>query len=116
MTIRRDDLDRRIDLSDVVTGRRLPPVHPGDILREDFLRPWGISVYALANALHVPRSRANDIAIGRRAVTADTALRLARFFCTSPDFWLNLESRFDLDTAERTSRRRIDREVTPRAA
>jgi antitoxin HigA-1 len=117
MTIRREEVeDRRVDYSDVATGRRLPPVHPGEILRIDFLEPLGLSVYELANALKVPRSRANDIARGRRAVTTDTALRLARYFGTTPQFWISLQARYDLDVAERGLRRKIEREVEPRAA
>ncbi|MGB6908531.1 MAG: HigA family addiction module antitoxin [Methyloceanibacter sp.] len=85
MTIKREDIDRRIvDFSEVASGRRLPPVHPGEILRDEFLTPMGISVYELAQALKVPRSRANDIVLGRRAITTDTALRLGRYFGMSP--------------------------------
>ena len=117
MSIKRGDLDAgRVDFSEVTTGRRLPPVHPGEILRDDFLEPMRISVYALAQALKVPRSRANDIVLGRRGVTADTAFRLARYFGTTPEFWVNLQARYDLDAASRTLRRRIEREVTPRVA
>ncbi|GER08802.1 transcriptional regulator [Iodidimonas muriae] len=117
MTIKREDIDERtVAFSDIATGRRLPPVHPGDILREDFLEPLGLSVYELAGALHVPRSRLNDIARGRRAITTDTALRLGRYFGTSPEFWINLQARHDLDVADRTVRRKIEREVAPRAA
>jgi antitoxin HigA-1 len=117
MSIKREDLDAgRIDFSDVGTGKRLPLIHPGEILRDEFLRPMKISVYTLAQAIKVPRSRVNDIVLGRRGITADTAFRLARYFGTSPDFWINLQARFDLDTADRKLRRRIEREVTPRAA
>lgn len=115
MTIKRDDLDK-VDFADVRSGRRLPPVHPGEILRNEYLTPLGMSVYALALAIKVPRSRVNDIALGRRAMTTDTAMRLARYFGTSPQFWLNLQARYDLDVAERSMRRRIEREVRPRAA
>ena len=76
----------------------------------------GLSVYGLANAIKVPRSRANDIVHGRRAVTADTALRLARYFRTTAEFWVNLQARHDLDVADRKLRKQIDREVEPRAA
>jgi len=76
----------------------------------------GISVYQLANALRAPRSRINDIVLGRRAVTTDTALRLGRYFGTSPEFWINLQARYDLGVAGRTVRRKIEQEVTPRAA
>ncbi len=104
------------DLKEVTTGKRVPPSHPGEILREDFLEPMGISVYALANAIKVPRSRVNDIVRGRRAITADTALRLARYFATSPEFWINLQAHYDLEVAKDTSRRRIEKEVEPHAA
>lgn len=117
MTVKREDLAAgHVDFGDVTTGRRLPPVHPGEILREDFLRAMRLSVYALAKAIKVPRSRMNDIILGRRAITADTAMRLARYFGTSAEFWINLQARYDLETAERTLRRRIEREVEPRAA
>jgi antitoxin HigA-1 len=117
MSIKRDDIDnRKIDFSDVATGRRLPPVHPGEILRGEFLTPLGISVYELANAIKVPRSRANDIVLGRRAVTTDTAMRLGRYFGMSSEFWINLQARYDLDIADRTLRRKIEHEVAPRAA
>lgn len=117
MRIKREDMDRgRIDFSDIASGRRLPPVHPGKILRDEFLTPLSISVYELANAIKAPRSRLNDIALGRRSVSTDTALRLARYFGTSPEFWINLQARYDLDAASRTARRRIEQEVTPRAA
>ena len=117
MTIKREDIESgKIDFSDVRSGRRLPPIHPGEILREEFLIPMGISVYALANAIKAPRSRVNDIVLGRRAITIDTALRLARYFGTSAELWINLQARHDLEVAERTVRRRIGREVSPRAA
>jgi addiction module HigA family antidote len=117
MTIKREDVDSRaVDFSDIQSGRRLPPVHPGEVLRDEFLTPMGMSVYELANAIKVPRSRVNDIVLGRRAITTDTALRLARYFGTTPEFWVNLQAFHDLDAASRTLRRRIEREVTPRAA
>ena len=79
MTIEREDVDRCVlDISDVTTGRRLPPIHPGEILRDEFLIPLKISVYALANAIKTPRSRVNDIVLGHRAITTETALRLGR--------------------------------------
>ena len=117
MSIKRDDLDAgRVDFSEVATGKRLPLIHPGEILRDDFLQPMKISVYALAQAIKVPRSRVNDIVLGRRGITADTAFRLARYFGTTPGFWINLQARYDLDAADRKLRRRIEREVRPRAA
>jgi addiction module HigA family antidote len=117
MSIKRDDLDAgRIDFAGLTTGKRLPLIHPGEILRDDFLQPLKISVYTLALAIKVPRSRLNDIVLGRRGITADTAFRLARYFGTTPGFWINLQARYDLDAADRKLRRRIEREVSPRAA
>ena len=117
MSIKREDIERRkIDFSEVRSGRRLPPIHPGKILRDEFLMPMGISVYELAHAIKVPRSRANDIVRGLRAVTTDTAIRLGRYFGMTAEFWINLQARYDLDVADRTVRRRIEQEVTPRAA
>ena len=116
MSIKREDLDLgRIGLGEVTTGRRIPPTHPGEILRAEFLEPMGLSVYALAKAIKVPRSRLNDIVRGRRAITADTALRLARYFATSPELWITLQARYDLEIAKETSRRRIEKEVAPHA-
>ena len=117
MTIERDDVDRRqVDFSDVASGRRLPPVHPGEILRDEFLKPMGLSVYRLARALRISRPRLNDIVRGRRAVTVDTALRLGRYFGTTPAFWINLQTRFDLEVADGTVRQKIEREIEPHAA
>jgi addiction module HigA family antidote len=108
--------DKRVDLSEVTTGKRLPLVHPGEILRDDFLQPMKISVYTLAQDIKVPRSRVNDIVLGRRGISADTAFRLARYFGTTPDFWINLQARHDLEAVDQKLRRRIEREVRPRAA
>lgn len=117
MSISREDLDRgRIDFGDIVTGERLPPVAPGQILRGEFLEPMGISVYALARAIRVTRSRLNDIVLGRRAISADTALRLARYFAMTPEFWVNLQSAYDLEMAKATLAERVNAEVSPRAA
>ena len=117
MTVKREELDRQeIDFSDVASGRRLPPVHPGEILRDEFLTPMEISVYRLAQAIKVSRPRLNDIVLGRRSVTTDTALRLGRYFGMTPEFWINLQTRYDLDVADRTMRHKIEREVEPRTA
>ena len=117
MNIKREDVDAgRVDFAEVITGKKLPPIHPGEILRDEFLEPMKISVYALAQAIKVPRSRVNDIVLGRRGITADTAFRLARYFGTTPELWINLQARYDLDVANRTLRHRIEREVRPRAA
>ena len=78
-------------------AKRLAPVHPGEVLAEDFLNPLGLTQYRLAKSLTVPPRRINEIVHGKRAVTADTALRLARFFGTSERFWLNLQTSYDLE-------------------
>ena len=77
----------------------LPPIHPGEHLFEDFMKPLGLSRNALARELRVPPQRISEIVQGRRSITADTALRLAQYFGTSPAFWLNLQTRYDLQTA-----------------
>ncbi|HEX6261991.1 MAG TPA: HigA family addiction module antitoxin [Actinomycetota bacterium] len=94
--------------------KRLPPVHPGDILLEEFLSPMGISQYRLAKDIGVPPRRINEIVHGTRAVSADTALRLARYFRTSERFWLNLQAQYDLDVEYDRSGDRIEREISPR--
>ena len=91
--------------------RRVPPIHPGEILREEFLRPLGLSQYRLAKGLKVPPRRINEIVHGTRAVSADTALRLARFFGTSDRFWLNLQAVYDLDVERDRLGDRLRREV-----
>lgn len=116
MSIKREDLNRRaIDFSDAATGRRLPPVHPGEILQDEFLKPLGLSVSRLATSLKIPRPRLNDIMLGRRSVTIDTALRLGRYFGTTPEFWVNLQVRHDLDVADQALRWEIEREIEPHA-
>lgn len=92
------------------------PVHPGEILREDFLAPLGLSVNALAVALRVPATRLHEIVKERRAISPDTALRLARYFGGDAQSWLNLQSSFDLRRAELELRAAIEREVIPREA
>src|SRR5271165_95577 len=97
-------------------GRRkklLRPIHPGEILREEYLKPLGLSMNKLALDLRVPVTRISEIAHERRGITADTALRLARYFDTSARFWLNLQAAFDLEVAEDESSQRIEREVLP---
>ena len=117
MAIKREDLDSgSVDFTGLLSGRRLSPFHPGAILRDEFLTPMAISVYELSNAIKAPRTRINDVVLGRRGISTDTALRLARYFRTSPEFWLNLQARYDLDVANRTVRRKIEQEVAPRAA
>lgn len=89
------------------------PVHPGEILREDFLKPTGLSANALAKALRVPAPRINDIVLERRGISADTAMRLARYFGGDAQSWLNLQTIYDLRVAQRSSGRKIEREVVP---
>ena len=93
----------------IMTSQKLPPVHPGEILLEEYLKPLGISQNKLGRDLNVPAQRINDIVRGQRAITVDTALRLARYFHTTPQFWLNLQSRYDLELAEET--RLVDRVI-----
>jgi addiction module HigA family antidote len=92
-------------------AKRLPPVHPGEVLLEDFLKPLGLSQYRLAKSLSVPPRRINEIVLAKRTVTADTALRLARFFGTSDRFWLNLQAAYDLDVERDRLAGRLTKEV-----
>jgi len=93
--------------------KRLPPIHPGEILREEFLVPLGLSMNRLALDLRVPVTRIAEIVRERRGITPDTALRLARYFNTSARFWLNLQTAYDLEIAEDELAQSIDREVSP---
>ena len=93
---------------------RLPPVHPGEVLLEDFMKPLGLSQYRLAQDLGVPALRISQIVHGKRAVTADTALRLARYFDTSANVWMRLQARYDLEIAEAELAERVEQEVKVR--
>jgi addiction module HigA family antidote len=116
MSIQREYLDE-IDFSDVAEiSHLMPPVTPGEILREEFMAPLGLSANALAKALHVPPNRITAVLNGTRSITADTALRLARFFKTTPQYWLNLQKNYELEVAKRTVGQMIKTEVQPRAA
>lgn len=95
---------------------KMRAIHPGEILREEFLAPLGMTPHALAVRLHVPAPRINDIVRERRGITPDTALRLSRFFGTTPEFWMNLQTSYDLKTARSDLGSRIEAEVLPRAA
>ena len=90
---------------------RLPPVHPGEVLAEDFMKPLGLSQYRVAKDIGVPALRISQIVNGKRSITADTAMRLARYFGTSPDVWLRLQARYDLETAQIAYGDRIEQEV-----
>jgi len=100
----------------IMENRKLSPLHPGEILQKEFLEPLGLSQNRLAMALHVPARRINEIVLGKRRVTADTALRLSRYFRMSPQFWLGLQMDYELDVAEDSLDGRIEKEVTPMAA
>lgn len=91
----------------------LNPIHPGEILLKDFLQPLGLSQYRLAKDIHVPLRRVNEIVLGRRGISADSALRLAKYFRTTPQFWLNLQSHYDLDTARLATERTILKTIRP---
>ena len=91
--------------------KKLNPIHPGEILMEEFLKPIGLSQYRLAKDISVPPRRINEIVHGRRSVTADTALRFGRFFGMSPQFWLNLQTRYDLEVTEDSLGNRLEKEV-----
>ena len=92
-------------------AKKLAPVHPGEILLEEFLRPMGISQYRLAKDISVPPRRINEIVHGKRGISANTALRFARFFGTTPEFWLNLQSHYDLEVQRDRMGSQIEREV-----
>jgi addiction module HigA family antidote len=96
-------------------AKKLAPVHPGEVLLEDFLSPLGISQYRLAKDISVPPRRINEIVHGQRAISADTALRLGRYFGVSPRFWLNLQAQFDLDVEGDRLGDRLSDEVVTRA-
>jgi len=93
-------------------SHKLEPVHPGEVLLEEFLKPLGISQYRLARELSVPPRRINEIVHGLRSVSADSALRLSRYFGTSDRFWINLQSRFDLESQKEKLGKRLEREVS----
>lgn len=97
---------------DILT-EKIKPVHPGEVLLEEFLKPWELSQNQLADAMGVTVSRVNEIVRGRRGITGDTALRLSRATGTTPEFWLNLQSLYDLETAKDELGDRLDEEVTP---
>lgn len=95
------------------TTNGMRPIHPGEILREEFLLPFGLSARTLASNLHISRSRIGDIVRERRAITADTALRLARYFGTSAEFWLGLQSDFDMKVTQAENGAKIEQDVVP---
>jgi antitoxin HigA-1 len=110
--------DAVTDYGEIVdpAARRVGPIHPGAILKEEFLEPMAVSAYALAKAIGVPRNRVTAILHRERAISADTALRLGRYFGMSAEFWLGLQTVYDLEVARREIGERLDQEVVPRAA
>ncbi len=94
----------------------MPPIHPGETLREDFMKPLGLTANRLALEILVPATRVNDIARERRAITADTALRLSRYFGTTPSFWMNLQANYDLEIARDSQGAEITDRIRPRQA
>jgi addiction module HigA family antidote len=112
MTITRDAL-KGMSFRDISSGRRLAPVHPGDALLEDFIKPMGITRYRVAKQSGMQQRRVDEICAGTRSITADTALRLAKLFGTDAAFWMNLQAQYDLEVAERELHDRIETEVTP---
>ena len=94
-------------------AKKIKPVHPGEILREEFMVPLGLSMNRMAMALRVPVTRIADIVNGRRGISADTALRFARYFKNSPAFWMNLQTRYDLEVAEDEIAAQVERDVRP---
>ena len=100
----------------IMKSNKLPPIHPGEILREEFMKPRGLSQNALARALNVPPRRINEIVLEKRGITADTALRLGRFFGTSAEMWAGLQADYDLRLARCKKSQTIEREVQPLGA
>ena len=96
--------------------KKSEPIHPGEILLKEFLGPMGISQYRLAKGITVPARRVNEIVHGKRAITADTAIRFGKFFGMEPQFWMNLQSRYDLDIAQDALAGRLEKEVKKFAA
>ncbi|MEZ5647969.1 MAG: HigA family addiction module antitoxin [Alphaproteobacteria bacterium] len=113
---REDLLAGKIKLDDIVTGKKIPPIHPGQILLHDVIEPLGITPYRLAKDLSVPLTRITNIIAGNRSITAETAFRLSRYLGTSAEFWLGLQSQYELDVVRDKLGKIVTKEVTPRAA
>lgn len=112
MAIERSKLNG-VDFKHVATGRRLKPVHPGEVLLREFIEPLKLTRYRTAKHLGIQQRRLDEICSGDRALTADTALRLGRLFGVEAQFWMNLQAQYDLEIAERGLRKKLDTEVTP---
>lgn len=115
MSIQREELST-MRWDNVATGERLAPVHPGEVLLHDFIEPMGLTRYKVAKFTSVPQRRIDEICSGKRAVTADTAMRLGRLFGMSAQTWMNLQAQYDLEVAENELGDRITHEVMPLAA
>jgi addiction module HigA family antidote len=115
MSIQREELNT-MKWGNIATGEKLAPVHPGEILLHDFIEPMGLTRYKVAKFTSVPQRRIDEICIGKRAVTADTAMRLGRLFGMSAQTWMNLQAQYDLEIAENELGNKIDHEVIPLAA
>lgn len=114
MTIAREEL-KDMDFRDVATGKRLAPVHPGEVLLHDFIEPMGITRYKVAKLAKVQQRRIDEICRGARSITGDTALRLARLFGVDAAFWINLQAQYDLEVSYRKMHKLVETEVTPLA-
>jgi addiction module HigA family antidote len=97
----------------MMSKRDFPPIHPGEVLREEFLTPLGISQYRLAKDIHVPPRRINEIVLEKRGISADTALRLGRYFGMTPQFWINLQARYDLEVARESIEDTLKKDIKP---
>ena len=112
MTIKRGDV-KATKFGNVLSGRRLATVHPGEVLLKDFIEPLGLTRYRVAKSIGVPQRRVDEICSGKRAVTADTALRLGRFFSVEPQAWMNLQAQYDLEVADRELGSTARSEIVP---
>ena len=111
-----NEVSASMAIEDRLPSIQLPPIHPGEVLREEFLIPLGMSSHELARALRVPDTRISDIVREKRGITAGTAMRLARYFGTTPRFWMNMQASYELEVAEDQLGRTVMREVLPRTA
>lgn len=115
MTIKREDL-ANMRWGNVITGKKLAPVHPGEILLHDYIEPMGLTRYRVAKAINVPQRRIDQICSGNRAISADTAMRLGRLFGMDAQTWMNLQAQYDLEVAKNELGDKIEQEVMPLAA
>lgn len=112
MTIKRSDIGK-LKFGNAVTGRRLAPVHPGEVLLKDFIEPSGLTRYRVAKAIRVPQRRVDEVCLGKRSISADTAIRLGRLFGVEPQMWMTLQAQYDLEIAERAIDESSGSEIVP---